>query len=89
MRIAVTGYIVIGFMAVMMQSLNGAGDTVPTMIVSVVMVWVVTIPLAYFLPKYTDLGVYGIRWGMAAGMVVAALAYTIYFRLGRWKLKKV
>jgi len=89
LRIAVAGYIVLGFMAVMMQALNGAGDTVPTMIVSMVMMWAVTIPLAYFLPKYTNLSVYGVRWGMAAGMIVGAIAYTVYFRAGRWKRKKV
>jgi len=89
LRIAVAGYIVLGFMSVMMQALNGAGDTVPTMIVSMVMMWAVTIPLAYFLPKYTDLNVYGVRWGMAAGMIVGAIAYTVYFRAGRWKRKKV
>jgi len=89
LRIAVTGYIVLGFMAVFMQSLSGAGDTVPTMIVGTGTVWLVTLPLAYYLPKVTDLGVDGIRWGMVAGMVFAAVLYTIYFSLGRWKRKRV
>jgi len=89
MRIAVSGYIVLGFMASLMQSLSGAGDTVPTMIVSLTTIWLVTLPLAYFLPKVTDLGVYGVRWAMASGMILPAIIYTIYFRLGRWKRKKV
>jgi len=49
----------------------------------------VQVPLAFFLPSVTNLGVYGIRWAIVAGMVVGAVAYLIYFRLGRWKLKKV
>jgi len=89
LRIAAAGYMVVGFMAVFMQSLNGAGDTMPTMIFSVVMTWLVTLPLAYFLTKVTDLGVYGVRWGMASGMIFGGLIYTIYFMLGRWKRKKV
>jgi putative MATE family efflux protein len=89
LRIAVAGYVVVGFMAVFMMSLNGAGDTMPTMIFSVAMVWLVALPLAYYLPKITDLGVYGVRWGMASGMVFAGIIYPIYFMLGRWKRKKV
>ena len=89
LRIAVAGYVVLGLMTVFMQALQGAGDTVPAMIISMATVWLVTLPLAYFLPRITDLGMYGVRWGMAAGMIFAALTYTIYFRLGRWKHKKV
>jgi len=72
-----------------MQALSGAGDTVPTMVVGVLTVWAVTLPLAYFLPKVGDLGVNGVRWGMTSGVIFSALIYTIYFRLGRWKRKRV
>ena len=89
LRIALVGYTVLGLMMVMMQALSGAGDTVPTMVISLVVVWLVTLPLAYFLPRVTELGVFGVRWAMVAGMVVSALTYTMYFRLGRWKRKKV
>jgi len=89
LRIAVAGYIVLGLMAVFMQALSGAGDTMPTMIFGAATVWLVTLPLAYFLPRVTDLGIYGVRWGMASGMIFAALIYTIYFRTGRWKHKRV
>jgi len=89
LRIAVAGYVVVGFMAVFMMSLNGAGDTIPTMIFSVVMTWLIALPLAYYLPQITDLGIYGVRWGIASAMVSGAIMYTIYFVLGRWKRKKV
>jgi Na+-driven multidrug efflux pump len=52
-------------------------------------VWAVQIPLAWALPKYTSLGVYGVRWAIATGSVLGALAYVIYFKAGRWKLKQV
>jgi Na+-driven multidrug efflux pump len=76
-------------MGVFMQSLNGAGDTVPSMIFSVVMIWLVALPLAYYLPQVAGLGVYGVRWGMASGMICAGLASTIYFMSGRWKRRRV
>ncbi|MFC1949576.1 MATE family efflux transporter [Chloroflexota bacterium] len=89
LRIAVTGYVVLGFMGVLMQTLSGAGDTLPAMIVSLATMWLITLPLAYYLPKITDLGVYGVRWGMVSGMVIPSIVLTLYFRLGRWKRKKV
>ena len=89
LRIAAAGFAVLGFMTVLMNSLSGAGDTVPAMVIGTLTTWAVTIPLAYFLPQITDLGALGVRWGMSAGLVFAAVTYTAYFRLGRWKRKKV
>jgi Na+-driven multidrug efflux pump len=62
---------------------------VPPMIISLIMTWGITMPLAYFLPQTTDLGVNGIRWAMVAGMVSGAVAFLLYFRTGRWKRKRV
>jgi putative MATE family efflux protein len=89
LRIAVVSYVVIGFMAATQQALSGVGDTMPPMITSLLTMWLITLPLAYFLPKITNLGVYGIRWAMVAGMVVPAIVLTAYFKTGRWKHRKV
>lgn len=89
LRIATAGYVLMGAVAVFQQCISGVGDTIPPMVFSLLISWAVQIPLAFFLPKITETGVYGIRWGMAAGMVVGAIAYTIYYKTGRWKLKKV
>jgi putative MATE family efflux protein len=88
-RIAMVGWIMMGFMFALMNCIQSAGDTIPTMIISVVDTWLVTILLAYLLPKYTDLGVLGIRWAMAASVVVGGIAMLIYFRTGRWKTRRV
>ena len=87
LRIAVTGYIVLGFVAVLMNTLSGSGDTVPPMIVGVATVCLVTLPLAYILPRVTTLGVYGVRWAMVADLVIPAFVFIFYFRRGRWKSK--
>ena len=89
LRIATAGYLFTGLVTVLQQCVSGAGDTVPVMIFSLVTVWAVQLPLAYFLPEVTDLGPYGVRWALVAGVVVGAVAYTTYFRLGRWKRKRV
>jgi Na+-driven multidrug efflux pump len=89
LRIAAAGYIVMGFAAVLQQCISGSGDTIPPMLVSIATMWPVQLPLAYFLPRFTNLGVYGVRWAIVVGMVVGAIAYTVYFQLGRWKRKRV
>ena len=53
------------------------------------MIWVVQLPLAFFLPRITTLGVYGLRWAIVASTLSAAIAYIAYFKLGRWKAKRV
>jgi Na+-driven multidrug efflux pump len=59
------------------------------MIVSLVMVWVVMLPLAFFLPGVADLGVYGVRWAIVASSFVGAVALMVYFLMGKWLAKKV
>jgi len=88
-RIAVAGYLVMGFTSTLMNVLSGSGDTVPPMIFSLITAWVVQVPLAFFLPKVGDLGVFGVRWAMSAGFIVSSVLYLVYFRTGRWKRKRV
>ncbi len=88
-RIAAVGFFVFGAEPVLMLALSGAGDTLPPMLSTVLSFWAVQIPLAFLLTRFTDLGVFGVRWGMAIGMIAAAVALALYFKLGRWKHKKV
>ncbi|MFC2039126.1 MATE family efflux transporter [Chloroflexota bacterium] len=88
-RIAAIGFFVFSAEPVLMTSLNNVGDTVPPMIAAVCGFWLIQVPLAYFLPQIAGLGVYGVRWGMVGGMFAAAVALAIYFKLGRWKNKRI
>jgi Na+-driven multidrug efflux pump len=89
LRIATAGFVVFAFEPVLMHSLSGVGDTLPPMLATVISFWVIIIPLGYFLPQITDLGVYGVRWGMAVGMLAIAGSLVTYFKTGRWKRKTV
>ncbi len=89
LRIAVAGYIITGFIGVLQQCISGAGDTMVPMVVSLAAMWAIQLPLAFLISKNTSLGVYGIRWAIVASSVVNAIAYTAYFRIGRWKRKEV
>jgi len=88
-QIAMVGWTMIGFMFVLMNCLQGAGDTIATMIIGVVDTWLITILPAYLLPKYTSWGVLGIRWAITASVIIGGIAMLIYFRTGRWKTRRV
>ena len=89
LRIATVGYLMLGSIIVSQFCISGAGDTLPPMIFALVITWLVQLPLAFFLPRVTDLGVYGVRWSMVTGILVGTVAFITYFRLGRWKRKEV
>jgi len=88
-RISSAAFAIIGFISVLQSCIASAGDTVPNMIISIIMIWLITLPLAFTLPRVTDLGVLGVRWAIVGGMAAGTIGYITYFRLGRWKLKKV
>jgi Na+-driven multidrug efflux pump len=89
LRIEIAGLMMFGFVAVLMNCLNGVGDTMIPMLNTLLTMWFIQIPLAYFLSNHTSLGVYGIRWGIVTAVVIRAGIYLLYFRSGRWKRKKV
>ena len=89
LRIAIAGFVAVGFWMVFMQSLNGAGGTIPPMVLSVVSVWLVGLPLAILLPRISELGAYGVRWGIAFSIIANGVVQMAYFLTGRWKRKKV
>jgi putative MATE family efflux protein len=89
LRIQIFGYLLWGGVIALSMCLNGAGDTVITMITNLTAMWGVAISLAFVLSNYTELGVYGIRWAMVIGITARAVIYAAYFKTGRWKHKRV
>jgi Na+-driven multidrug efflux pump len=89
LRIEIVNFMVFGAVMVLTQCLNGVGDTLITMATTLATMWLVQVPMAYFLPRYTSVGVYGVRWGVVSAVVVRAVIYTVYFKAGRWKRKMV
>ncbi|MBI4267759.1 MAG: MATE family efflux transporter [Chloroflexi bacterium] len=89
LRIQIIGYMLFGFVMVLSHTLEGIGDTMPVMLATLISMWVLQVPLGYFLPKFTSLGVYGVRWAIVAALVMRAVAFFVYFKSGRWKRKIV
>lgn len=89
LRINIISYLIFGVVVVLTNCLNGVGDTMVPMLTTLITMWLVQVPMAYILPRVTDLGVYGVRWGIVMAIVLRGVIYTIYFRHGRWKHKEV
>jgi len=89
LRIQIVSYLVWGLVVALSLVLNGVGDTMIPMITNLITMWGIQMSLAYFLPRFTGLDVYGIRWAIVAGIGVRAIIYPLYFKTGRWKKKKV
>jgi putative MATE family efflux protein len=89
LRIATAGYLGLCIVLTMQYCIPGSGDTLAPMFITIGALWVVLLPLAYLLSRFTGLGVYGVRWAIVVGFTVGAIAYITYFWKGRWKRKKV
>jgi Na+-driven multidrug efflux pump len=89
LRIEIVAFLVFGFVMILSNCLNGVGDTVIPMLITLISMWGVQVPLAYFLTRFTPFRVYGVRWGLVSAMVIRAVIYSIYFKSGRWKRKRI
>jgi Na+-driven multidrug efflux pump len=89
LKIAIVSYLVWGIVVSLSLALNGAGDTMVQMVSNLVTMLGVQLGLAWYLPRYTGLGVYGVRWAIVIGIVMRAIVFTLYFKSGRWKQTRV
>jgi putative MATE family efflux protein len=71
------------------RALDGAGNTVPAMVVNLVSLWGIEVGLSYLLATTFDLGATGIWWCRAIAGVVNGLMFALWFRRGAWKHQKV
>lgn len=89
LQIIGAGYIFYGIGMVMIQSLNGAGDTKTPTLINFFGFWLFQIPLAYLLAKGFDLGPVGAFIAIPVAETAIAIAGFIIFRKGNWKKVKV
>ncbi len=67
--------------------MRGAGDTLIPMLITLLALWFIRIPLAYFLSRNGD--VTGIWWSIPIGWAVGLVLSYTYYRTGRWKRKVI
>ncbi len=79
------GYIFYGIGMVMIQALNGAGDTKTPTWINIVGFWLFQIPFAFLLAKGLNMGPTGAFIAIPVAETVIAIAAWYYFRKGKWK----
>jgi len=83
------GYIFYGIGMVILQSLNGAGDTTTPTLINLFGFWIFQIPLAYYLIKFTSLGYKGAMIAIPVAETLIAIVAYFYFKTGKWKKIKI
>lgn len=84
----VTGfYIVFSTMFVVGAIMRGAGDTFIPMIITFFALWIIRIPVCYFLSE--KMGYTGIWWGIPIAWLVGLAFSFLYYSTGRWKRKAI
>ncbi|MFH0760881.1 MAG: MATE family efflux transporter [Bacteroidota bacterium] len=89
LRIISYGFALYGMGMVMIQALNGAGDTATPTKVFFVCYGLIEISLAWILAKPVGLGPSGVFIAIVIAETVMTLTAFYLFRKGKWKLKKV
>lgn len=78
-----------GIQQVLNGLFNGTGFTKASMMISILGLWVLRFPLAYFLSHHTSLGYEGIWWAFPiSNLITGAVAFTFY-KSGYWKKRLI
>ena len=81
-----------GFIGIQMSlsgALRGTGNTMVSMVLSIISLWVLRFPLAYILSMHTNLAEVGLWIAFPAANVIAAIITISWFARGTWKQKQV
>jgi len=87
-RITCPFYLAIAFGLTFSRALIGSGDTMSPAVITFISLWLLQVPLAYFLSR-TTLGITGVWWAIAASALAQAIMMTFWFSRGRWKEKEI
>ncbi|MBN3036078.1 MAG: MATE family efflux transporter [Bacteroidales bacterium] len=87
LQIVSSFYILFSGMFALNGVLRGAGDTLIPMFITLFSLWVIRVPVSWFLSQ--ELGETGIWWGTPIGWVAGIFFSWLYYRSGRWKTKTV
>lgn len=81
-----------GFMGLQMSiigTLRGSGNTISSMMLTIIGIWAIQFPVAWFLSSHTTLGYSGLWWSFPISNVIPALITLSWYKTGRWKNKNL
>lgn len=80
-------YLLFSVMFINSGVFRGAGDTLIPMFITIISLWGVRIPLAYFLSK--SIGEHGIWWSLPLAWATGVIFSILYYLSGRWKKRTI
>ena len=89
LRVVCLGYGFYAYSMVVIQSLNGAGDTKTPTVLNLICFWMIQIPVAYVLAMVLNFGPVGVFAAVPIAESILALLGIWRFRIGGWKLIQV
>ncbi len=78
-----------GVQMVINGAFRGSGNTLISMMISLISLWVFRVPIAYLLSTYTHLAEVGIWIAFPVANIISATIAVIWFSKGTWKRKKI
>ena len=89
LRVLAYGYVFYAWGMVLVQSFNGAGDTMTPTKINFFCFWCFQIPLAWALSYPFEVGPEGVFWAVCVAESVLAVVALLLFRRGRWKETRI
>jgi len=89
LRILGFGYPMYAIGMIVIQAINGAGDTRTPSFLNFIVFWLVQIPLAYWLATSVGMGPNGVFLAIVMSESLLTILGVIVFRRGNWRLQEV
>ncbi|MCK4745930.1 MAG: polysaccharide biosynthesis C-terminal domain-containing protein, partial [Bacteroidales bacterium] len=89
LRIIAYGLVFYGLGMVMIQALNGAGDTGTPTVINFICFWMIEIPLAFFLALKWGVAENGVYIAIISSEIIMTVIAAIVFQRGKWRTTKV
>ncbi|MDF2082155.1 MATE family efflux transporter [Bacillus pseudomycoides] len=86
--ITLWSYLIFGHAQIIGATMRASGTVLWPTIISVVSIWLVEVPVAYYLSYHTSLGIKGIWIGYPAAFIVSLLLQYGYYKLS-WQKKRI